>query len=129
MKNLTTENQRKAVQELIQTELLKRGFTAPIINFEEEEGRRGGQNRLIFHTEPFNTVPVIMKKIQVDNFSSSLAQKELLREDETKYIETSFWISVHVSYEHFTGGTNGCELFQISGKFYDDDYHLNYTIR
>jgi len=128
MKNLTTEDQRKAVQELIQTELLKRGFTAAIKRFEETENR-SGSNYLSFATEKFQTTPVIFKEIQVDNFSSSLSQEEKTNDAGTKFIVTKFWISVHVSYRHFGGGTNGCELFQISGKFYDDNDHTHYTIK
>jgi hypothetical protein len=128
MKNLTTVEQRKAIQELIQDELLKRGFTAPIKTFEETECRRSG-NRLEFETENFQTTPVIFKEIVVNDFNTSLSQETKKNSSDQEYLETNFWMTIHVSYRHFDGGTNGCNLFQISGKFFNDNDRPQYEIR
>ena len=116
---VSTQSQRNEIKEFIQTELLKRGFLAPIIQFEELDTKSGP--RFEFKTEQFQTVPVIMKAIQVDNFGSSIRKEKFKREDGTEIEFNSFWISVHVSYEHFSGGTNGCKLFDVHGKFVVDD--------
>ena len=110
MESITTLEQRTQIKETIQLELLKRGFVAPIISFEELEGRSG--NRLEFHTESFQTTPVIFQSIQVNNFSSSVT----INKDEDGKETRRFWISVNVSYTHFGGGSNGCKLFDIVGK-------------
>jgi hypothetical protein len=124
MKQLTTQLQRDELQSFIQNELLKRGYTAPIINFEEVEGRRG-DHRIEFHTANFQTTPVIFKEIRVENFSSSLHEAELEIHTGEKVMITKFWITVHNSYMHFEGGTNGCKIFEVSGHFYKDNVFLN----
>lgn len=122
MKTYTTQEQRNSLQELIQTELLKRGFTAKIISFEEED-----KKYLKFHTESFQTVPVLFKEIQVSNFSTSVGQEIRKREDKTEYQVTTFWIQVDVRYSHFEGGSNGSRLFAIQGHFFEDSDRPNVT--
>ena len=112
MKISTLEQQQK-IQKFIQTELLKRGFLAPITKFEEEETRRSG-SRFIFETSNFQTTPVIFEKIIVTNFSSSISEPKIHEKSGAEYFK--FWISVHVSYEHFGGGSNGCSLFSVGGE-------------
>ena len=118
--NHLTQDQKDTLQEIIQTEMLKRGFTAPITSFEEVEGRRGG-SYIEFTTEPFQTTPVIFKEIRVGNFSTSISKEEMEREDKTKYTVIRFWIGVSARYTNFSGGTNGADLFQITGAFFEGE--------
>ena len=104
MKKLLSEKAVNTIKDLLQIELLKRGILAPIKRIEEVEGRSG--NRYIsFETEEFQTTPVIFKSLKVDNFGSWITKGEK---------SLAITISVHYSYKHFGGGTNGCSLF----KFY-----------
>jgi len=119
METLTTAIQRESIQKLIQTELLKRGFTAPIKSFEEVKSRSGG-NHFEFHTEGFQTTPVLFKSIRVANFSSSVVKEKfkILEDSEKEETRLRVWISVHVDYEHFGGGRNGCKLFDVYGYLF-----------
>ena len=103
-----TEENISVIKETIQTELLKRGITAPIIKIEEHI--RNGTHRIELQTEPFQTYPVIFKKLWVDNFSTSINIKKY-EETDVEYYKV--WISVYCSYEHFNGGSNGCKLFDF----------------
>lgn len=109
IENITTELQRNQIKDFIQTELLKRGFLAKIVRFEEVSGRY--EPRLEFETESFQTTPVIFKSIKVENFSSSITKEEGVDGS----ILYRIWISVHVSYETFEGGSNGTKLFAVFG--------------
>jgi hypothetical protein len=111
----TSQKQRDQIQAFIQIEMLKRGFTAKIISFEEEQLRRPDETRLVFSSEPFQTVPVLFQDIVVCNFNSSFFETI---EPNKGYV--AFWISVHVSYNHFTGGSNGCRLFDVRGVLNPD---------
>lgn len=101
----TTQKQRDEIQEFIQVELLKRGFHAKITSFKEAEGRNG-KNYLEFQTETFQTTPVIFKSVRINNFSSSIS-------DVIDKMFRRVWVQVHVSYEHFDRGSNGCCLFDL----------------
>ena len=120
-KNYTTQDQKDALQEIIQTELLKRGFQVPIESFEEEIGDQGGHS-IGFQTEPFQTTPVLFKEIRVVTFSKSLKQEKLKNDAGDDYTVTKFWMTIHASYTVFSGGTNGTQLFEITGKFYNDEH-------
>lgn len=110
---LLSQENLNAIKEFIQVELLKRSITAPIIKIEEESSK-SHSHYIKFNTTEFQTTPVIFKKLQVNDFGSSVVRSlrsELNPEAEGEYI--SVWISVHYSYESFSGGTNGTELFNI----------------
>lgn len=104
METLTTatiENITRAVQ----TELLKRGFTARL-SVERKE-TRSGQPYLEITSEPFNTVPVIMESIAISGtlyITQSVENAKM----------TEIGGQVGVQYSHFSGGTNGTELFSWS---------------
>jgi len=108
--SITSEKQRKTIQEAIQTELLKRGFHAPIISFKEIEGKRKGFE---FSTEFFQTTPVIFKTIQISNFSTGITAHNDPKYPTIK--QYKFYIQVSVSYNLFDGGRNSCNLFDVSG--------------
>ena len=116
MTTLTTLDQRKQLQEVLQTELLKRGFLAPIKEVVESEGRRGG-NYLEFETENFQTTPVIFKQINVANFNSTL-REEFVENENGKFRVLRFWMTISARYTNFDGGTNGSNIFAISGEFF-----------
>ena len=104
------------IEKTINKALIQRGFPVIVASQDETETRYPRVNII---SEKFNTVPVIMEHIQVDNFGSSVCKttKKIIREDDNKnnFIDEveiiSIWISVHISYSHFNGGTNGTELF------------------
>lgn len=104
----------EAIKNAIQIELLKRGVTAPIVEIKETLGRNSSAHYLEFSTAPFQTVPVMFKKLVVSSFSTSLrkAPKSDLKPGiEGEYI--AVWISVHFTYESFEGGSNGTKMFDI----------------
>ncbi len=128
IEKITTNKQREAIKSFIEIELLKRGFTAKMAEFDEVRDRSGRQF-INFRTEEFNTVPVIMKAIQVDTFGSWLLKMSEEDLEKLGFAEPTrdiyrCAINVHVSYEHFTGGTNGCELFKMHCYFEKDDYRV-----
>lgn len=120
---LLSEEQKSTLQDYIQTELLKRGFTAKINSFEETVSR--GSNYIEFRTEDFQTVPVIFKNIHVGSFSTSVKEETITREDKTTFEVISVWITVHTRTMTFSNGGNGSELFQFSCKFSKDSERMH----
>ena len=112
-----TEIQLDNLKEVIQTELLKRGFHTPITKFEVVERR--GSKKLGLLTAPFQTTPVIFKELKIENFSSYITEKSLVREDGKEVFFLEAGLSVYVNWEHFDSGTNGCRLFSISCRFFE----------
>ena len=119
MESLLSKYQLEALKELIQLELLRRGFTAQIVKIDEVEVR--GRRFVAFETEKFQTVPVLFKDIIVNQFNSSLKKEVFTRENGTQYEMIKVYISIHVSYNHFDGGSNGCKLFSIECQMADSD--------
>ena len=108
---------KESISETINKALAQRGF--PSVSISQKENAK--YPRLDIISEKFNTTPVIMKSIQIDNFGGSISEttKDYIRGDDiTKTVETisclKIWIPVHVSYSHFDGGTNGTSLFDYS---------------
>lgn len=126
MNLITTPQQIAILKGLIQTELLKRGFTSKIIPIKEKE-IKSGSNRITFESEEFNTVPVIFKRIHIREFTSSVNLEEIKREDDSILLKKSIHIGIHVSYEHFGMGSNGCGLFNLNGHFFNDDERFHIT--
>ena len=121
MKNLTTQEQRDELQKVIQVELLKRGYTAQIIKFEENETN----SRFIFKTENFQTTPVMFQEIYISNFNSSLEKDELIKDDKTHFV-TRFWVEVNCFITHFNSeGKNSFSLFDVQGTFYDKQSRIS----
>lgn len=120
------------IKETIKIELLKRGFLAPI----EVSVEQGNYPAIKVKSESFQTTPVIFKNVWISNFGGSVKNETITRRkhnDEQYEAQIArFWIDVHVGYEHFDLGSNGCKLFGISGwvgeETYDDriyDLQLN----
>lgn len=115
---MLTENTLNKLKDIIATELLKRGFTAPLtlsIDSIYKNSLDHG-SRIKLESASFQTTPVIFKDIKVCNFGGALTPKE----DGM----ISVWIPVNVKYQLFGGGTNGCELFtlwcEIDGEYIDN---------
>lgn len=105
---ITKEN-LLSIKEKIQIELLKRGITAPIKTIEYEN------NKLKVVTEDFQTNPVIFKRLWVQTWNSFIDKIDN---------NITLFISLNYRYEHFNGGSNGCDLFSINfiitgGSMYD----------
>lgn len=105
---LLHQDQLMTIRQRIQTELQKRGIFAEIIEFYEAKGR------IQFYTDDFVTTPTIFKRLWVDNFGSNI------KLDEEKDV-LEVWVNVHFSYEHFGGGSNGCEIFNLRCVAYSKD--------
>jgi hypothetical protein len=106
----TNKEQLEQIQNFIQDELLKRGFQAPIIEIKEIEDKR-----IEFHTANFQTTPVLFKSLQISNFNSSFSTEKV-----NNMTLDTFWIRVSVRYEHFNGGSNGVDLFAVTGTLSGD---------
>lgn len=104
----------------IAEQLTRRGFHAPLsigVGY-----RRDQEPYIKLESEPFQTVPVIFKEIRICQFSSTLAQDTspdavTARETDSTRDYWSVWIDVHVAYEHFPNGSNGCTLFNFHCSF------------
>jgi intein/homing endonuclease len=107
--NTTSPIASSTIQELItksvSTELLKRGFTARLSI--ERKTTRHGQEYIEITSEPFNTVPVIMSEIRIDG-TLYVSKSE---NGEGRRVVNG---RIGVRYQHFTGGSNGTELFAWS---------------
>ena len=117
---MLNEHSLKTIKSYIGDELLKRGFLAPISISQEE----GNYPAVKIISEPFQTVPVIMKSITIDNFGGSIKEEQIhsIKNDKTSPKITIYriWVPIHVSYVHFGGGTNGTSLFSITGYVTND---------
>ena len=110
--NYLTEKSLEEIKNKIDMELLKRGF--PKLS-EIKERENGNGHGLEFHSEPFQTTPVIFKEIWVESFSTNLSEAvDIYKEEEFKVI--NIWAQVNARYELFDGGSNGCDLFTIRAK-------------
>jgi hypothetical protein len=95
----------------IRDELLKRGFLAKTVI--DEKTNRHGDYRLELSSEAFQTVPVLMKEIRINGDIT-------LRQNAENDNVIDIGGRVGVRYDHFTGGSNGCELFSIFCKIRKD---------
>jgi len=114
---IISEKSLKIIKDLVSTELCKRGIHVELLNFMETV--RNGSHRITFDSTSFQTVPVLMKRLNVATFSSSitfLPREEKQLEDVNVY---SVWFQVHANYEHFDGGRNGTELFSFNCHYWE----------
>jgi hypothetical protein len=96
------------IQESLSTELVKRGFHAPITV--EQKG-----SRVEVTSSPFQTIPVLFKELTVGSFNS------VVQEHEELY---TIDISITVFYKMFDGGNNGVKLFHFHAKTYKESNFL-----
>jgi hypothetical protein len=121
---IATENQLEKIKSFMQTELLKRGFHAPITKFE--------QNGQYFEIESsnFQTTPVLFESIKVYAPHGKIYEAVAVTHSDsvTVTMEVPFSISLSARYTHFGGGSNGCDLFAFKGVMADNGvYDLQIT--
>lgn len=104
------------LKDAIKTELTKRGFHTPF-NVKIEN------KKIIIESEPFQTIPVLFKEISIISFGSKIEDNVDLPRIK------NFWVNVNVQYKHFDGGTNGCNLFAVVGKYYNPSEDSDYSVR
>jgi hypothetical protein len=118
-KNLCPET-LELIKEAISVNLIKRGFHAPI-ELTGGMDRRGFEYKLALTSEPFQTTPVLFKEIRISDFGSWVKSDTTDAESEGLL---NVGVRVHVSYEHFDGGRNGCELFTFTCQVRAEDKHI-----
>lgn len=121
---ILTQQQLDKIHDFIQMEMLKRGYSAKIISFKEVEGKL--ESRIEFQTEDFQTAPVMFKRLYISNFSSSI-QKHVEFSEEYNIDCYQVWIQVSVRYENFSGGSNGTNLFSVTGTVVKDEDPNHYS--
>jgi hypothetical protein len=127
MENIISPAQVELIKERIQEELTKRGIHAPITTFEEYENTHSICERKIkLKTAEFQTIPVIFKKLRVESFSTNIEKVETTEKVGAHY---HVYISLHYSYEHFGGGTNGCVLFGFGCKLFKGSDNNIYAVQ
>jgi hypothetical protein len=113
MKDTLKATTMDRISESIRIALLQRGFTAPLTI--TQDVNRSKEPCIKVKSEPFQTVPVIFKSIWIDDFGSSI--RPLTDENKEPVPDMlSVWVCVHVSYEHFPNGSNGCAVFHYTCK-------------
>jgi len=114
------------IENSINIELTKRGFPSVKASQDTKEIR---YPRITLISEEFNTTPAIMKSIVINNFGGSISrvEREYIGDDENgervvkKGEVIRIWVDVHVSYEHFDGGSNGTKLFDCSWDLHETE--------
>ena len=97
------------IREIIRIELLKRGFIVDVTCTQTKD------NSFKVKTTSFQTTPVLFKDVWIESWNVFIEDKE--NEKGIKY--TDYNISIHVCYEHFDGGMNGCTLFSIKLRSFE----------
>jgi len=130
MKTLTNnlpKNILSGIETTLNKALIQRGFPEIVATQDVNETRYPCVEII---SEKFNTVPVIMEYIQIDNFGGSIreATKKVIHENESgdtieEHEILRVWIDVHVSYSHFGGGTNGTALFTYTAEVHEWSRH------
>lgn len=103
---MLTNPQLDSIREYIQLELLRRGFTAKIIEFGEDIY---GIN---FKTEDFQTTPVLFKRLFIKSSDTNISDKKTL--GGVSYNDV--YINVMIRHEYFDLGQNGIDLFHFKCK-------------
>jgi hypothetical protein len=119
-KYLSEQNLLK-IKEVIQTELLKRGISAPIIKLNEFV--KNGKNHIDLETDVFQTTPVLFKELKIISFSTSVyLENEVSVDSDKGFTFIKVYIGLDYRYQHFDGGSNGCSLFNIHFKVFGDKF-------
>lgn len=104
------EDTYKQIAEHIRIELLKRGI---IVNVECNPTEN---NSFKVRATSFQTKPVLFKEVWAE--SSIARYKELKNEKGKNY--TEYYVMMTVRYKHFDGGNNGCNLFSMNFRKFED---------
>ena len=117
MKNILSQITLDKIKEEISNQLKKRGIHVELTLSQYLEKRNSGIK--ISSTE-FTTTPTLYKKCTIVDFGTSLKIDED-REDDKEVLK--LWICVNASFEYFSLGSNGVELFSFTCNVYQDDLH------
>ena len=98
------------IREIIRIELLKRGFIVDVTCTQTKD------NSFKVKTTSFQTTPVLFKQVWIESWNVFVEEKE--NDKGVKYIDYN--ISIYVCYEHFDGGRNGCNLFSITLRNFEN---------
>lgn len=104
-----TQEQIKALTEIVSDELLKRGF---IVKLDASVSSLG---RIKITSDNFQTTPVLYKKLYIEG--GGQIKSEVLGEDDIKY---SVCLRFNVRVETFSGGYNGTDLFYLNLSWFND---------
>lgn len=96
----------KQIAELIRIELLKRGFIVDVTCTPTKN------NSFKIKTSSFQTTLVLFKEVWIESLSVFADEKGV------KY--TDYRITMEVCYEHFDGSRNGCILFSMFLRGFED---------
>lgn len=103
------------ITEAVRVELLKRGV---VVNLTGDIVERPSCNRLELVSNNFQTTPVIMKEIRIEA-SFSIFYPSDAKEGEKAPLTVAG--RVGVAYTHFSGGSNGTELFTFRTVIHKDN--------
>lgn len=98
------------IREIIRIELLKRGFIVDVTCTPTKD------NSFKVKTTSFQTTPVLFKEVWIESWNVFVEEKE--NDKGVKY--TDYNISIQVCYEHFDSGRNGCNLFSIALRSFEN---------
>lgn len=96
--------------ELIRIELLKRVFVVDVTCTPTKV------DKFNVKTTSFQTTPVLFKNVWIESGIACFQENE--NEKGIKY--TDYYVSLSVCYEYFDGGRNGCKLFAIEFRGFED---------
>jgi hypothetical protein len=125
---LLSEKQIQSLKNVVQDELTKRGFHVKI-DLKEEE-KKSGEYGVTLTSEDFQTTPVLFKKLNIQDFGSSVREiphKEEYGGDKEDLI-IKVWISVNIRLKTFDGGWNFTSLFNFQGVCFGEDDRI-YSVK
>lgn len=108
------QNTLTELKERIRIEILKRSITADFTLTYDADTQR-----LNLQSDYFQTMPVIFKSLQLQDFSSSvrhLHQHQISTNETIDYEHYAIYLQVSVRYENFDRGTNGTTLFTVVAR-------------
>ena len=111
MKKILNKNQEETVKRAIVDALAKRGFHAPIHNFEQVD------RKFEFISDNFQTTPVLYKELVIRTFGSSCTEEY---GDDGELNKKTFYIDVSIQVMAFDQGQNWIHLFNIKGSFFKE---------
>lgn len=109
-KNILEDWHLKAIKDRIDESLRIRCINVTTTLKVGDETRGGGQ-RLLLSSTPFNTVPVIHSEITIEDFGGSVSEGERVTANEQTIPIKTFYIRVCARYDG-----NGETLFAVSGE-------------
>lgn len=117
MSYLLSDKQLNQVKDFISLEMLKRGYSAKIVKFEEHiDTNDDERGKINFISESFQTTPVMFKELCVCSLSSGTNKDFHLSREFNKEIG-QVYVEVGVRYRGFDNSSNCTSLFTMRGSF------------